>query len=877
MEKFDPYHRWLGIPPHEQPPTLYRLLGLSDFESDREVITEASYRQIGHVKQYASGPHRDAATKVLNELAKAQVILLDPRKKTQYDISIQEVTQEEKQEAAVVIAPAETTVGPGASKETRSSTGIKPRQRKQSNLLPMLVTLAVLSFVLFTFGYWWVKSSQVLAPERVAESSIVTDAASLESADPPRPKANEEMLPAETAAAETIPTETTPTETTPPIETKEVEKVKPAKTEPIKNADFDVKPINKSNPRDMILKKPAPLGHAERVTSIAFSPDGKQLVSSSNDKTFKLWDVATDTELRTFSGHSGSVTSVAFSPDGRQIVSSGWKDQTLVLWDAQSGSKLQTFSGHSGGVCCVAYAANGQLIASSGEDGVRVWDPVSGRQLQSFGRGSIRVTSIAFSPDGKQIVSNSYDSIKLWDAGSGKQLQAFTNPKGRLHCLAFSTDGKLVIGSSLDKALVLWDVKSGQKLRTFTGHRSAARSIAFSPDSKQVASVSGAREFKIWDVASGKEIKSFQTRSQLLSVAFAPDGKRVVFGNRRGAIGVWEVGSSSLEVFANESEVVRSSKSAAGSIELDSNRPATAIAVKDDSLMTLRGHRDDIGSVAFFSDGKTLVSASDDQTLMLWDAETGQRRKIFAQVDAACRSLAISADDQWICIANAEGEIDLWDATSTLRLKTFSEHLSSVSCVAISPNDKFIASTSWGDSGLVKLFRVSNESVKKLGEGDYTSVTFSPNSRWVIAGSMNESVDIWSTSSGKLLKTLKGHTNAVLAVACSPSGKQVASGGKDRTIKVWAVPKVKLLQTLIGHTASVSSVSFSPDGKLIASGSFDNTVKLWDAASGKELRTLHGHNDRVRCVVFSPDGKRIVSSSNDQTIKIWDTSGVTAN
>ena len=94
MQKFDPYHRWLGIPPHEQPPTLYRLLGISDFESDQEVITEASYRQLGHIKKYASGPHRDAANRILNELSQAQVTLLDLKKKTQYDISIQAEAEE---------------------------------------------------------------------------------------------------------------------------------------------------------------------------------------------------------------------------------------------------------------------------------------------------------------------------------------------------------------------------------------------------------------------------------------------------------------------------------------------------------------------------------------------------------------------------------------------------------------------------------------------------------------------------------------------------------------------------------------------------------------------------------------------------------------
>ena len=93
MQKFDPYHRWLGIPPREQPPTLYRLLGISDFESDPDVITEAAYRQIGHIKQYSSGPHRDAANRILNELSQAQVTLLDLKKKTQYDISIQPVEE----------------------------------------------------------------------------------------------------------------------------------------------------------------------------------------------------------------------------------------------------------------------------------------------------------------------------------------------------------------------------------------------------------------------------------------------------------------------------------------------------------------------------------------------------------------------------------------------------------------------------------------------------------------------------------------------------------------------------------------------------------------------------------------------------------------
>ena len=181
MTKFDPYHRWLGIPPHEQPATLYRLLGISDFETDREVITEASYRQIGHVKQYASGPHRDAANEILNELAKAQVVLLNPRKKTQYDISIQEVDEEEVDEAvkeedesASPVVQVTSAVASGSFKTTGASPRSK-RRRKQSNLLQIFSALAVLAFVLFTFGYWWMQqSAKEPSTETVAVNSETT-------------------------------------------------------------------------------------------------------------------------------------------------------------------------------------------------------------------------------------------------------------------------------------------------------------------------------------------------------------------------------------------------------------------------------------------------------------------------------------------------------------------------------------------------------------------------------------------------------------------------------------------------------------------------------------------------------------------------------
>jgi hypothetical protein len=121
-----------------------------------------------------------------------------------------------------------------------------------------------------------------------------------------------------------------------------------------------------------------------------------------------------------------------------------------------------------------------------------------------------------------------------------------------------------------------------------------------------------------------------------------------------------------------------------------------------------------------------------------------------------------------------------------------------------------------------------------------------------------------------LLRTLTGHTDAVLSVAFSLDGRTLASGGHDHIIKLWDFASGQLLRTLTGHTYPVYSVAFSPDGRRLASGSLDKTIKLWDSASGKLLRTLTGHNDKVMSIAFSPNGHILASGSADNTSKLWD-------
>jgi WD40 repeat protein len=148
-------------------------------------------------------------------------------------------------------------------------------------------------------------------------------------------------------------------------------------------------------------------------------------------------------------------------------------------------------------------------------------------------------------------------------------------------------------------------------------------------------------------------------------------------------------------------------------------------------------------------------------------------------------------------------------------------------------------------------------------------VAFSPNGKY-IAASRAQAVEIRDADSGKLLRTLIGHTDMVYSVEFSPNGRLLVAGSGDKSVRLWDATTGKTLRRLRGHRSSVNSVAFSPDGNQIVSGSDDNSIRVWDARTGSDTLTLVGHEGEVVAVVFSPCGKWIASGSSDETVRVWD-------
>jgi eukaryotic-like serine/threonine-protein kinase len=593
--------------------------------------------------------------------------------------------------------------------------------------------------------------------------------------------------------------------------------------------------------------------HVGGVMDVAFSPDGRRLVTCGLDQTAKVWDATTGKQLITLEGHKGHLYCTAFSPDGRRIVTgagfagTGISPGEAKVWDTATGQQLFELKGHNYSVFAVAFSPDRRRIATAaaerayGPSEVKVWDAATGQELLTIPL-SENVRCVAFSPDGQRIVTGSAKmKVKIWDAATGKDLLTVTAHSGRITGVAFSPDGRRIVSSSWDKTAMIWDAATGRELHTLKGHAGVVFSAAFSPDGRRIVTGSSDQTAKIWDAETALEIFTLKGHAAMLrSVAFSPDGHRIATASEDNSARVWD-------------------------------------AERGQEIPMLGGHARDVNSIAFRPDGERLVTSSGDNIARVWDTATGRvvlslGGKGGSPAIPGVWSVAFSPDGQRIVTGGQDKLAKVWDAETGQELLAL-DHANAVLSAVFSPDGKLIAAgVGWyGEQrvGEVKVWDTATGQLRfTLQATPAWAVAFSPDGKRLATGGANGAVKLWNAATGQEILALKRHRGGVSGVAFSRDGRRLVTGSHDKTAKVWDTGTGQELFTLKGHTHYVRCVAFSPDGQRIVTGSDDRTVRIWESSTGEEVFTLKGHTKEVRSVAFSPDGQRLVTGA-DAVARVW--------
>ncbi len=616
--------------------------------------------------------------------------------------------------------------------------------------------------------------------------------------------------------------------------------------------------------------------HGNTVNSVAFSPDGKTIVSGSDDGTVALLDADKGKLNRTLT-HNNVVNSVAFSLDGG-LIASGSSDKTVKIWDPHT-AEVKRILTHDDVVTAIAFSPDGKTLASGNDidetvvETVKLWDVDTGKQKRSLVeddlsrvRHSSVVNSIAFSPDGKLLArAFTQNWITLWEAQTGRLGQRLVRHGATVNSLRFSRDSKMIASGGKDSSVILWDAQTGEVKRVLRPRRAHwVTSVAFSPDSKTVMSGGRDKTIKFYDVGTGELKMTLTSNNAVTSIAVSPDGQALVSGDEDGMVTLWN-------------------------------------ARIETRLATLTGSKSPEVTEGFWESGRQWIQAHRTfaivaTLILLWlisEAIVRRRRSSNAKVKSQERDASPH---------NLKQTFDKAREIQKLIRKLLSEtsyvtpeivlrgHDKAVYSVIFSPDSKVIATA--GDDGKVILWDVATKEKKSVldhGRG-VLALAFSRDGKVIASGSIDGLVIVWNAITGEEIQPFDTQTerilekgarktwlqdddihrwNNVTSLAFSSDGKTIASCVNGGTVKLWDLQTIKAKKTLATKTP-LFTVAFSPEGRYLVSGGHeissredDIALILWEVQTGEEKCSLNVRNaGGVFSAAFSPDG-RVLALGND--------------
>jgi WD40 repeat protein/serine/threonine protein kinase len=592
--------------------------------------------------------------------------------------------------------------------------------------------------------------------------------------------------------------------------------------------------------RQMPFHLRAILEHRGEVHAVAFSPDGKVLLTGGRASPPRRWDAATGQPIGEALPHGGrEIRAVAFSPNGALLATAG-TDQNVRLWDAVSGRPFGPLLKHADWVLAVAFSPDSQTLLTGSADGTaQLWETATGQARGVPLLHSRPVYAVAFSPDGQTLaLAGSSPIVKLFEAATGQPRGVPLRHEGEVWSIAFHPTDRLLATGGEEGLVRLWDTDTRRLLGRTLAHHGPVRSVGFSRDGQTLWTGGADGKVRFWDAQTLKSLGApVHHSSAVYAVAWSPDQRRLATG---------------------------SAGSADGKVRLWEKAEARSPGV-------LLRHEQPVYCLALSPDGRTIATGSAGPSAQLWNTATGQPVGQPLTHQRSIYRVAFSPDGQTVVTGSSDKTARLWAVAEGTPRGPALEHPDEVYAVAFSPDGKTIA-TGCKDATL-RLWDAATGHPRgePLRHPHWVlAVAFSPDGQTLLTGCEDATARLWSVATGQPIGSPLPHRGPVRAVAFSPDGRKLLTGTwDDGTARFWDTATRQPLGPPLPHNDHVLAVAFSPDGQMIATGTWDGTARLWDAVTGKRCGPPLVHQRIVRDVAFSPDGQTLWTASYDRTVRSW--------